>query len=121
MPASRSRGRTLESVFKYTPYDELRRLGLNPDTEARMRSRYPKLTGMLVVNDVQPGSPADGVLSPGDILVSIDGKPVPEFFALEDVLDNHVGPGGHRRSATRHFHAAQHALGDAIVERHHRR
>jgi S1-C subfamily serine protease len=82
---------TLESVFKYTPYDELRRLGLNPGTEARMRSRYPKLTGMLVVNDVQPGSPADGVLSPGDILVSIDGKPVPEFFALEEVLDEHVG------------------------------
>jgi S1-C subfamily serine protease len=24
-------------------------------------------------------------------LVSIDGKPVPEFFALEDVLDNAVG------------------------------
>ncbi len=82
---------TLETVFKYTPYDELRRLGLVPDTEARMRSAYPKLTGMLVVDEVQPGSAADGILSPGDILVAIDGKPVPEFFALEDVLDNHVG------------------------------
>jgi pro-apoptotic serine protease NMA111 len=82
---------TLETVFKYTPYDELRRLGLNPDTEVRMRSAYPKLTGMLVVDDVQPGSGADGVLAPGDILVAIDGKPIPEFFALEDVLDTHVG------------------------------
>jgi S1-C subfamily serine protease len=82
---------TLETVFKYTPYDELRRLGLDPQTEARMRSAYPKLTGMLVVDEVQPGSAADGLLAPGDILVSIDGKPVPEFFALEDVLDNHVG------------------------------
>jgi len=82
---------TLETVFKYTPYDELRRLGLRPDTEARMRTAYPKLTGMLVVDEVQPGSAADGVLSPGDILVAIDGKPVPEFFALEDVLDNNVG------------------------------
>jgi S1-C subfamily serine protease len=82
---------TLETVFKYTPYDELRRLGLNPATEARMRRAYPRLTGMLVVDDVQPGSPADGILAPGDILVSIDGKPTPEFFALEDVLDNHVG------------------------------
>jgi len=81
---------TLETVFKYTPYDELRRLGLNSDTEARMRSAYPKLTGMLVVADVQPGSAADGVLAPGDILVAIDGKPTPEFFALEDVLDSHV-------------------------------
>ena len=82
---------TLETVFKYTPYDELRRLGLNRETEIRMRSAYPKLTGMLVVEDVQPGSGADGLLAPGDILVSIDGKPVPEFFALEDVLDSHVG------------------------------
>jgi pro-apoptotic serine protease NMA111 len=82
---------TLETVFKYTPYDELRRLGLDPDTEAKMRKAYPKLTGMLVVDDVQPGSGADGILSPGDILVSIDGKPTPEFFGLEEVLDNHVG------------------------------
>ncbi|MGA2191197.1 MAG: trypsin-like peptidase domain-containing protein [Steroidobacteraceae bacterium] len=82
---------TLETVFKYTPYDELRRLGLASATEARMRSAYPKLTGMLVVDDVQPGSPADGQLAPGDILVAIDGKPIPEFFALEDVLDSHVG------------------------------
>jgi S1-C subfamily serine protease len=81
---------TLETVFKYTPYDELRRLGLNSDTEARLRSAYPKLTGMLVVADVQPGSAADGVLAPGDILVAIEGKPTPEFFALEDVLDSHV-------------------------------
>ena len=82
---------SLETVFKYTPYDELRRLGLNSGTEARIRSAYPKLTGMLVVEDVQPGSAADGVLAPGDILVGIDGKPIPEFFALEDVLDSHVG------------------------------
>ncbi len=82
---------TLETVFKYTPYDELTRLGLGSTTEARLRSAYPKLTGMLVVQEVQPGSAADGVLAPGDILVSIDGKAVPEFFSLEDVLDNHVG------------------------------
>ncbi len=82
---------TLETVFKYTPYDELRRLGLDPDVEASMRKQYPKLTGMLVVDDVQPGSPADTILAPGDILISIDGRPIPEFFALEDVLDNHVG------------------------------
>jgi S1-C subfamily serine protease len=82
---------TLETVFKYTPYDELRRLGLNPNTEVRMRSLNPKLTGMLVVDDVQPGSPADGVLAPGDILTAIDGKPLAEFFALEDTLDAHVG------------------------------
>ena len=105
---------TLETVFKYTPYDELRRLGLNSDTEARMRKAYPKLTGMLVVDDVQPGSVSDHVLAPGDILVAIDGKPVPEFFALEDVLDNNVGQPINSRSATRHRHGRAHA-GRAIL------
>ena len=81
---------TLETVFKYTPYDELARLGLYPRTEARMRRAFPKLTGMLVVDDVQPGSQAGRYLQPGDILISVDGKPVPEFFALESVLDDHV-------------------------------
>ncbi|HUX72961.1 MAG TPA: trypsin-like peptidase domain-containing protein [Steroidobacteraceae bacterium] len=82
---------TLETVFKYTPYDELTRLGLGRRTEARMRRALPNLTGMLVVDDVQPGSAADRFLQPGDILISIDGKPVPEFFSLESVLDDHVG------------------------------
>lgn len=82
---------TLQTVFKYTPYDELRRLGLNAATESRMRRAYPKLTGMLVAAEVQPGSAAEGILVPGDILISIDGKTVPEFFALEDIMDNNVG------------------------------
>ena len=82
---------TLQTVFHYTPYDELRRLGLSADLEAKMRRGFPRLTGMLVVAEVQPGSVADGVLSPGDILTAIDGRPVPEFFALEDVLDANVG------------------------------
>ena len=84
---------TLQTVFHYTPYDELRRLGLSPELEARMRKDYPKLTGMLVVSEVQPGSAADGVLVPGDILTGIQGRPVPEFFALEDLLDGNVGKG----------------------------
>jgi S1-C subfamily serine protease len=82
---------TLETTFHYTPYDELRRLGLDALTEERMRRAYPRLTGMLVVAEVQPGCEADGKLVPGDILISINGKPMPEFFALENVLDDHVG------------------------------
>jgi S1-C subfamily serine protease len=82
---------TVQTVFRYTPYDELRRLGLSPDRESRMRKDFPKLTGMLVVAEVQAGSGADGILAPGDILTAIDGKPVPEFFALEDLLDANVG------------------------------
>ena len=82
---------TLQAVFQYTPYDEVRRLGLKPETEAQMRAAFPKLTGMLVVTEVQPGSPSEGVLEPGDVIVRLNGRPVAEFDPLEQVLDENVG------------------------------
>ena len=82
---------TLQTVFAYTPYDELERLGLAPETEAEARRAEPSLTGMLVVSEVQPGSAAEGALQPGDILVRIDGKLVTTFQPLAEVLDESVG------------------------------
>lgn len=82
---------TLQTVFDYVPYDELRRLGLKSDTEAATRKAFPNNTGMLVVQQVQPGSPAATQLAVGDILVSIDGHPVTTFEPLEEVLDASIG------------------------------
>ena len=82
---------TLETVFVYTPYDELERLGLQPATEAAARQAFPKLTGMLAVSDVLPGSQSHGVLQPGDILVRLNGKLITQFEPLEDILDEAVG------------------------------
>lgn len=82
---------TLQLVFRYTPFDELRRLGLDPATEAAARRADPRRTGMLVVTEVQPGSPADGRLAAGDILVGIDGALLADFDALAEVLDARVG------------------------------
>jgi pro-apoptotic serine protease NMA111 len=82
---------TLQTVFSYVPYDELARLGLKPDTEAAIRKAFPTNTGMLVVDQVQPGSPAASQLAPGDILVSIDGRPITTFEPLEDLLDGAIG------------------------------
>ncbi len=84
-----SRG-ALQVVFHYTPYDELRRLGLQEKTEESARKAFPQLTGMLVVNEVLPGGPADGTLQPGDVLVRVNGKMVSEFEPLEQVLDDAV-------------------------------
>src|SRR5579863_4391403 len=82
---------TLQTEFRYRPYDELRRLGLQSATEAEARKAQPDGTGMLVVWDAQPGSPSDGVLEPGDILVRINGTLVTRFEPLEAVLDDAVG------------------------------
>ncbi len=82
---------TLQAVLEYTPFDEVRRLGLRPETEGEIRATFPKLTGMLVVTEVQPGSPTEGVLEPGDVLVRLNGKLVAEFDPLNELLDDRVG------------------------------
>ncbi len=82
---------TFQAVFHYTPYDELRRLGLSPETEAATRHAFPEATGMLVVRRVLPKGPADGRLQPGDVLVSVAGERLVAFAPLEAILDAHVG------------------------------
>ncbi|HET7607394.1 MAG TPA: PDZ domain-containing protein, partial [Gammaproteobacteria bacterium] len=82
---------TVETEFVHQPYAELRRLGLTRQTEAAVREADPTNTGMLVVKQVIPGSPASGKLQPGDILLRIDGKPIYEFVPLEATLDENVG------------------------------
>jgi S1-C subfamily serine protease len=82
---------TIQTEFRYRPFDELRRLGLQGSTEADVRKAQPEGTGMLVVSDVQPGSASDGVLNPGDVLVRVNGTLVTRFEPLEAVLDDSVG------------------------------
>jgi Lon-like protease len=48
--------------------------------------------GGQTVVDVQEGMPADGVLSPGDTIVEIDGEPIDELDALEQEMAG-KGPG----------------------------
>lgn len=46
--------------------------------------------GLLVVDSTVPGSPADGVLEPGDVLVRVQGEVVSHFLQLEELLDGTV-------------------------------
>ncbi|MEO1202453.1 MAG: trypsin-like peptidase domain-containing protein, partial [Pseudomonadota bacterium] len=82
---------TLQTMFESKPYDELERLGLTEDTERVVRLAFPGQTGMLTVQQVIPGSPAEGKLEPGDILISINDELVTKFVPLAAVLDDHVG------------------------------
>jgi S1-C subfamily serine protease len=82
---------TLQAVFERAPYDELGRLGLARETEARMRRAHPEAPGLLVAREVLPGGPAAGRLEPGDVLLALDGQPVLDFAGLAAVLDARVG------------------------------
>ncbi|MEO1246154.1 MAG: trypsin-like peptidase domain-containing protein [Pseudomonadota bacterium] len=82
---------TLQTMFERKPYDELRRLGLTELSEREVRSEFPEQTGMLVVEQLIPDSPADGRIAVGDILIRVNGRLVTEFVPLAAVLDDNVG------------------------------
>ena len=46
---------------------------------------------MLVVDSIVPGSFAEGLLEPGDIVTKVDGRVMTHFLALEETLDSRVG------------------------------
>jgi S1-C subfamily serine protease len=82
---------TLQTTFHSKPYDELRRLGLTPESEQLLRSTFPEQTGMLTVHHVIPDSAAAEHIAPGDILLRINGELVTAFVPLAELLDSHVG------------------------------
>ncbi len=82
---------TLQAVFRHQSYDELRRLGLREETEARIRAERPDATGLLVVQETVPGGPAHGRLEPGDVVLDLGGRPLLGFETLARALDGTVG------------------------------
>ncbi|CAM9570812.1 unnamed protein product, partial [Scytosiphon promiscuus] len=82
---------TFQTVLNHTAFDEARRLGLQPDTEALLRKEFPEETGVLSVVEVLPKGPADGVLEPGDVVVRMNGKLITTFLPWELALDDGVG------------------------------
>jgi S1-C subfamily serine protease len=81
---------TIQTIFQYTPYDELRRLGLPEQIETKLRTKFELNTGMLTVEHVLPSGPSTGKLMPGDILLKIGNCWIPDFVTLEDICDTQV-------------------------------
>ncbi|PNW85316.1 hypothetical protein CHLRE_03g180650v5 [Chlamydomonas reinhardtii] len=86
----------LQTTFVFKGFDEVRRLGLQQETERRVRNSKTApgpegaqhSTGMLVVDSVVPGCACDGVIEAGDVLVELNGQVVTHFLALEELLDD---------------------------------
>lgn len=81
---------TLQAQFVQLAYAELRRLGLQTDTERQYRDLFPGRPGLLAVSSVMPGGVGTDRLQVGDILLSVNGEPLADFVALEAVLDDSV-------------------------------
>jgi len=81
----------LQTVFLHRPFRELKRLGLDAETETQARDENKNNNGMLQVSQVIPGGVAEGVFEAGDILVSINEKLVTNFITLESLLDQSIG------------------------------
>ncbi|MEE2684085.1 MAG: trypsin-like peptidase domain-containing protein [Pseudomonadota bacterium] len=81
---------SLQTEFIYTPYSELRRLRFPNDVEEKIRSSFPSQNGMLVVSKILPGSEAEKIFMPGDILFAIDEIVISSFDLLASVLDENI-------------------------------
>ncbi|XP_022727837.1 protease Do-like 7 isoform X1 [Durio zibethinus] len=80
---------TLQVTFLHKGFDEIRRLGLQSETEQMARHASAQgETGMLVVDSVVPGGPAHNHLEPGDVLVRVNGEVITQFLKLETLLDD---------------------------------
>ena len=82
---------TMQTRVVLETYDELARLGVPESVVDQARERRPDSTGLLVVQEVLPGGPAEGELSIGDVVLEVDGAPVFDHVTLEGALDAHVG------------------------------
>ncbi|WP_146216765.1 trypsin-like peptidase domain-containing protein [Glaciecola sp. KUL10] len=82
---------TLQTVFRFEPYNQLRKIGWDDARIKLSKESMPQANGLLVVEQIATDSPADTKLQVGDLLLSLDEQVIPDFFTLESYLNEHVG------------------------------
>ena len=85
---------TIQTTLNYQAYDEVRRLGLPSEIEAKFRM-HNKGDGLLTVRNTVLDGPADKKLRPGDIIISLKSENssidyVTRYEVFEIFLDEHV-------------------------------
>lgn len=81
---------TIQVQWILKPFDECRRLGLSPESEKAIRTKFPKETGMLVAEVVLPQGPASTHIEEGDVLIKVNGELITQFVRLDSILDDSV-------------------------------
>ncbi|KAJ2482316.1 hypothetical protein EV174_003237 [Coemansia sp. RSA 2320] len=82
---------TLQVVFKHITHVQAERLGLGAERAACEGVLVDSTTGVLIIDKILPGGPADGKLQVGDIILSAESKPIPGFPDLFGIIDASVG------------------------------
>ncbi|KAF2102287.1 hypothetical protein NA57DRAFT_35731 [Rhizodiscina lignyota] len=82
---------TLQTQWLIKSFEECRRLGLESSSKKAIQSAFPDEVSMLIAEKVLKDGPASGHLEAGDILLRINGKPIVQFSALNELMDNHIG------------------------------
>jgi S1-C subfamily serine protease len=75
--------RSLEAEFTELPLAAARRLGLSEEWVRKLEGHDPERRQVLQVIRVVAGSPAAGVIKPGDLLLSVGGEVVNRFREVE--------------------------------------
>lgn len=82
---------TLQTTLQLKGYGDLDLLGVTREGLDSFRQTFPGASGALVVASTVPGGPSDGELMAGDVVLSLQGKPLGDFDTLERTLDERVG------------------------------
>lgn len=88
---------TIQTIFVYSSYDELKRLGFPECVEKQCRERNKAGTGLLTISEILPEGPGyKNGIAVGDILVecyeeSFGKRFIDGFHSLWEIIDGSVG------------------------------
>jgi len=77
---------SLEAELRPVPLADARKLGLTDEWVQRLERHSPDRRQVLSIERLVGGSPASGLLLPGDLVLEVDGALVNRFRELEQVI-----------------------------------
>ncbi|KAJ2857963.1 hypothetical protein J3B02_000620 [Coemansia erecta] len=82
---------TIQAIFMHITHREAERRDLSREIAIENGVDVDSTTGVLSVEKILPSGPADGKLKIGDIVISIDKRPIAGFVEMADLIDSSVG------------------------------